>query len=268
MTRLKEKDIQKVVTRLAQYDAELISKTGYSLRSIATRAADRDLNTTLVAQPKIAVIPITSGQGIIGGFSETVAGILEYLGFSTFITKNYDIAGITEAVQGGAEVLFAADDNKFVAINLKTGAIADNSKATGKGYVTALDRMCNGLGEKHVLIIGAGAVGRGASGLIAKLGGLVSIYDISITASQVLVDELRRQGYPAKVETDLDYALSKHRVIVDASPAGNIIRPEYITEHTIIAAPGIPLGVPEEHRGRILHDPLQIGVATMCFEVI
>lgn len=272
MTRLKEDDVNKIITGLTKYDVELIKKTGCSLKAIATRAANRDLNAISVAPPKIAVIPITGGQGIIGGFTEAVAGILDYLGFDTFITNSNDIAGVAEAVLGGAEVLFAADDNKFIAFNLRTGAIADNSEATGKGYVTALDHMCYGLTEKHVLLIGAGAVGRGAAGLIVELGGLVSIYDINLTASQTLVDELRKQGYPAKLETDLDYALSKHRVIVDASPAENVIRPMYITERTIIAAPGIPIGVPEEHReqhfDRILHDPLQIGVATMCFAVI
>ncbi|SCM78609.1 Pyrrolysine biosynthesis protein PylD [uncultured Sporomusa sp.] len=272
MTRLKEDDVNKLAARLTKYDVELISKTGCNLKAIAARAANRDLSTISVAQAKIAVIPITGGQGIIGGFTEAVAGILDYLGFDTFITASYDIAGIAEAILHGAEILFAADDDKFIAFNLRTGAIADNSEATGRGYVTALNQMCCGLTEKHVLVIGAGAVGRSAAGLIVKLGGLVSVYDIDVTASRALVDELRRQGYPAKLETDLDYALSKHLVIVDASPAENVIRPAYITERTIIAAPGVPLGVPAEqcgkHFAQILHDPLQIGVATMCFLVI
>lgn len=272
MTRLKEDDISKVVAGLTQYDVELTSKTGCSLKAIAARAAQRDLDSISASRLKIAVIPVTGGQGIIGGFTAAVAGILDYLGFDTFITKSSDIAGIAEAVHGGAEVLFAADDHKFIAFNLRTGAIADNGAATGQGYIAALHQMCSGLTEKPVLVIGAGTVGRGAAGLAAKLGGLVSVYDINATASQALVDELRKQGYPAKVETDLDYALSKHQVIVDASPAENVIRSLYITERTIIAEPGIPIGIPEEVRGkhfaRILHDPLQIGVATMCFSVI
>lgn len=272
MTRLKEDDVSQLAARLAKYDAELISKTGCSLKAIAARAANRDLDTVAALQTKIAVVPITCGQGIIGGFSEAVAGILDYLGFDTFITNSYDIAGIAEAIINGAEILFAADDNKFIAYNLRTGAIADNSEATGQGYATALNEMCGGLTGKQVLVIGAGAVGKGAAGLIVKLGGLVSVYDIHTTASRVLADALRRQGYPVKVETDLDDAVSKHLIIVDASPAENVIRPSYITARTIIAAPGVPLGVPaeqrEKHFAQILHDPLQIGVAAMCFSVI
>ncbi len=272
MTRLKEDDISKVVAGLTQYDVELISKTGCSLKAIAARAAQRDLDSSSAPGLKIAVIPVTSGQGIIGGFTTAVAGILDYLGFDAFITQNSDVAGIAEAIHGGAEVLFAADDHKFIAFNLKTGMIVDNGAATGRGYITALNQMCCGLTEKPVLVIGAGPVGRGAAGLIAKLGGLVSVYDIDVTASRALVDELRKQGQPAKVETDLDYALSRHQVIVDASPAEDVIPPRHITERTIIAAPGVPLGVPPEqrrkHSARILHDPLQIGVATMCFLVI
>ncbi|MGL5512832.1 MAG: 3-methylornithyl-N6-L-lysine dehydrogenase PylD, partial [Sporomusa sp.] len=176
MTRLKEDDVNQLAARLTKYDVELISKTGCNLKAIAARAANRDLNTISAVRPKIAVIPITCGQGIIGGFAEAVAGILDYLGFDTFITKSADIAGIAEAVANGAEILFAADDNKFIAFNLRTGALADNSEATGQGYITALNEMCGGLMEKQVLVIGAGAVGRGAAGLIVKLGGLVSVY--------------------------------------------------------------------------------------------
>ncbi|TWH45122.1 3-methylornithyl-N6-L-lysine dehydrogenase PylD [Sporomusa sp. KB1] len=272
MTRLKEDDISKISTMLTNYDSELIRKTGCSLREIAASAANRNAKTIFSPRPKVAVIPMTCGEGIIPGFAESVASILNYLSFTAFTTANCDVAGIYEAMSKGANILFTADDNQFVAINLCNGAMVSNSEATGKGYIAGLARMCDGLANKHVLLIGAGAVGKGAAWSLARLGALVSIYDISLPTSQRLVNDLVREGYPAKVETDLECALTKHCIILDASPAKDIIHSRYITGDTVIAAPGIPLGITEVSRrqlsGRVLHDPLQIGVATMIFEVL
>jgi pyrrolysine biosynthesis protein PylD len=74
------------------------------------------------------------------------------------------------------------------------------------------------------------------------------------------------------VERDLEEALRRHSIFFDASPAADIIRSEHIQPQTLIAAPGIPLGCTTEAYGlvkdRLIHDPLQIGVATMLAEVV
>ena len=66
---------------------------------------------------------------------------------------------------------------------------------------------------------------------------------------------------------DLDPALLQHELIVDASPASNFILAQHIKPHTIVSAPGMPLGLDRSALAaigdRLLHDPLQIGVATM-----
>ena len=65
----------------------------------------------------------------------------------------------------------------------------------------------------------------------------------------------------------LERALQHYAFVFDATPAGGFIEARHIRPDTVIAAPGIPLGVSPEAVARIeerlIHDPLQIGVTTM-----
>jgi pyrrolysine biosynthesis protein PylD len=55
--------------------------------------------------------------------------------------------------------------------------------------------------------------------------------------------------------------------LFDASPAGDIISEDLIRSDTVVAACGLPIGLTNGARiqieGRLIHDPLQIGTATM-----
>lgn len=272
MTRLKQDDVITIAATLEIYNSELVNMTGCSLREIAVHAVGKGVSEVDVQKPKVAVIPMTCGQGIIEGFVESVASIIRYLGFKAVITKSTDAGGVAEAVQIGSEILFMADDDRFVAVNLRTGKVSDNGDATGKGYVAGLVHMCNGLEGKKVLVIGAGPVGTSAALALIRFGAEVSIYDIDLSASQRLAGELLKQGYAATIETDLDVALGRHYIMVDACPAEEFITLRHISKDTMIAAPGIPLGVQADGvaqiSNRLLHDPLQIGVATMMFDVL
>lgn len=215
---------------------------------------------------------MTCGQGIIGGFSESVVSIVKHLGFEAWMTDFPDAGGVAEAVQNGANVLFMADDQRFVAINLRTGVIADNGVATGKGYAAGLERMNDGLEENEVLILGAGPVGTSAAFSLARFKAKIFVYDPNLSASRTLVENLKKLGYKVTIETNLEQALKHYHLIVDACPADNVILRHHLREDTKIAAPGIPLGVEsaiiEQISPRLLHDPLQIGVAVMMFEVL
>lgn len=272
MTRLKQDDVVKIATTLEEYNAELVRMTGCSLREIATHAVGKGVSEDNVPKPKVSVVPMTCGQGIIEGFVESVASIISYLGFNAVITKSRDAGGVAEAMQNGSEILFMADDDCFVAVNVKTGKVSDNGEATGKGYVAGLVHMCHGVVGKKVLVIGGGPVGIGAALALKRFGAEVSIYDIDLLASQRLLEVLTKQGYTGNIETDLDAALGSHSILVDACPAGEFITMRYLSEATMIAAPGIPLGVQAaglaQISKRLLHDPLQIGVATMIFDVL
>lgn len=272
MTRLKQDNVKQISTTLVSYDAGLVKKTGNSLKEIAAKAAGWDIGKIFDQHPQAAVIPLTCGQGVIEGFAESVASIINYLGFKARVTASQDAGGVAEAVQSGAEILFMADDERFVAVNVKTGQVSDNGDATGRGYVAGLERMCAGLEGKKVLLIGAGPVGNSAAFALARLGAAVSVYDLNLSSSQRLAKNLENRGYTVTIETELEDALRRHRIFVDACPAEDVLTLRHITEDMTIAAPGIPLGVQaagvEQLSERLLHDPLQIGVATMIFDVL
>jgi pyrrolysine biosynthesis protein PylD len=270
MTRLTGENIRDIGTTLKQYDESLIRKTGRPLKQIAIQAAgisEKVFEDALVLNVA-AVIPITCGQGMIQGFAESVRAILHHLGARTVRPRGADIAGIAEAVEKGATVVFCSDDDRFVAINLPLLRVVDNTEATAKGYVTALELMAGGLSGRQVLVIGgAGQLGWKAVDLLETKGAEVAAFDLN----QSKLKELTK-GRKTKVERDLEEALRRYSILFDASPASNIIRLEHIQPETLIAAPGIPLGCTTEAyvlaKDRLIHDPLQIGVATMLAEAM
>jgi hypothetical protein len=91
----------------------------------------------------VAAIPITSGQGRIGGFTETVGEILAHIGASLIQTSAVDVEGMAEAIDGGAEIIFLADDRRFIAVNLPLKRVVDNGEATARGYGTALELLAD-----------------------------------------------------------------------------------------------------------------------------
>lgn len=273
MTRLKENDVNPIAPNLAAYNDKLVRMTGCSLGEIAARASGKQFDHLDKQNQFVAVIPMTCGQGIIEGFTESVASIITYLGFKAVITKSSDAGGVAEAVKKGADILFMADDDRFVAINIRKGIVSDNGEATGKGYVAGLECMCQGLKGKNVLLLGAGQVGSSAALALVRQGALVTVFDINITASQELSSAIEKLGYCVQVETDLEGALARHQIFFDACPGESVIHQRHISKDTMIAAPGIPLGVQgigveKLLTDRLLHDPLQIGVATMLWDVL
>ena len=205
---------------------------------------------------------------MIEGFAESVRAILHHLGAQIVRPQGADIAGIAEAVEKGATVVLCSDDDRFVAINLPLLRVIDNTEATTKGYVTALELMAGGLSGRQVLVIGAaGQLGWKAVDLLETKGAEVAAFDLNQSKLKELTKERK-----TKVERDLGEALRRHSIFFDASPASDIIRSEHIQTQTLIAAPGIPLGCTMEACGlvkdRLIHDPLQIGVATMLAQAL
>ena len=72
------------------------------------------------------------------------------------------------------------------------------------------------------------------------------------------------------VERNLEEALGRYTLFFDASTSANIIQAKHIKPETLIAAPGMPLGLTEEARSlvkeRLIQDVLEIGVATMFIQ--
>jgi len=264
MTRLTSESLIHMAEELDEHNIELLRKTGYTLREIACQAADvpeADVRAASISTP-VAVIPITSGEGVIGYFAQAVQSIVNYIGFTSFVTHEHDVAGLAEGIERGAKIIFLADDDCFVAINLPRGLVADNAEATARGYVTALKCLAGELRNRKVLVIGAGLVGSKAVRSLKKLGAKVAVFDIDQAKTEVLVRE-----YGVIREENLAEALQRHIILLDASPAAEIIQAWHIKSDTVVAACGIPLGLSSEAyslvKDRLVHDPLQIGVATM-----
>ncbi len=270
MTRLTTADIRTVADDLADYDADLVAGTGHSLKGIACSAAgiseaqfDKTIGNLL-----IAAIPVTSGKGLIGKFCDAVKSICSHLGANTFVTRATDVAGLADAFERKADVVLLSDDDRFIALRAQSCRVIDNADATGNGYAAGLKLMTGGLKNRDVLVIGCGPVGYGAAESLIRMGARVSLYDIELSKSQKLAAKIKSAfDSDILIENDLEAALSGHRRIIEATPAANIIQARHITSDTYIGAPGVPLGLSDKARlkisTRLLHDPLQIGVATM-----
>ena len=275
MTRLQSDDILNIPSQLEAYDEELLAKTGHNLRQIACRAVElkEEDGLAVISRLRVGVVPIRWGQGVIEGFCEATAGILRHLGFDTFVAGQAEISGLAEAYETNADVIFLSDDNDFVALNTSTRQYVHNAEATGKGFVAGLDLMAGGLGDQKVLVLGCGSVGRSATSALLSYGAKPSVYDINSEYSRELMGSISGPDSDRiTIERDCDAALAGHTLIVDATNAAGIIHAKNISPQTFIAAPGMPLGLSrdalEKVSDRLLHDPLQIGVATMGMAIV
>jgi pyrrolysine biosynthesis protein PylD len=275
MTRLKPDDVLNIPYQLEAYDEELRAKTGHNLRQIACYALDlkqEDIREVMGGL-LIGVVPIGWGQGVIEGFCEATAAILRHLGFKTLVTGHSDISGLAQAYEAKADVLFLSDDDNFVALNSRTLQTVHNADATGRGFAAGLDLMIGGLAAREVLVLGCGAVGRKAATTLLGYGATVSIYDINSRYCMEFKNSIYGpDSNRLTIKSDFHQALAGHSVIVDATNTAGIIRAKDITSQTIVAAPGMPLGLSRQAldgiSDRLLHDPLQIGVATMGMAVV
>lgn len=270
MTRLQHQDIAELGASLTAYDRKLHAATGFGLADIATHAlaikpagSNRLLRDTVAA-----VIPISYGEGLIPGFSEAVQSILAFLGCTAFVTQQGNVMGLGEAIERRATLLFLSDDDDFITMNLSTGSTCHNSEATGRGYGAALDLMAGGVAKRDVLVVGAGPVGQAAARYLDGRGGRVTVYDHDHDRARSLVKTIP----DGRHAPDLDAALQNCSLIVEATPSASVLTRKDLTSRTMIAAPGVPLGVDMEGQAflgrRLIHDALEIGVATMLYTVL
>ena len=271
MTRLTPERVKNIPTNLVNYEQELMNKTEYSLLGIAKNALSIKYDvTSVLSKTTAAIIPITAGEGTILGFTEAVFAILIHIGINAYITKKTDVGGFAEAISEQADVLFAADDNLFIAFNLQTRYASDNSVCTGKAYVAALDLTVKGIKGKTVFVLGYGPVGQAATIELLDRHANVVLYDIDKTKMGYAKREFKdRIHIVHSINEGLKYA----KLIVDATPVPDIISEDMITEDTFVAAPGIPLGLTDKALKKItqthlIHDMLELGVATMALDVL
>ena len=243
-------------------DTRLMQAAGKTVKGIALEAAGLPEDTDLSGF-KVAVVPITSGLGIISGFSASVDAIVKRLGMDSHVTQGTDVNGFTEAVREGADIIMMADDNMFIAYNVREMRETDNSWGTAKGYAVALKNAAGGLEGKKVLVIGAGMVGSWAVRFLKDMGADVYVTDIIYEKAERLLEDLRQYG--AKPLRDVNEAISENTLLLNAAPF--IIPGEIIAEGSIFSSPGVPHYYDQVGRSRakaIIHDPLEIGAAVMA----
>lgn len=276
MTRLVADDIDGLGASLPEYDAYLRRLTGAGLAAIAAHAqmeghaaCEYEYSMRKIV---VGVVPMEYGEGVIPGFAEAVRDIAAFLGAEAFVTGQANIRGMAEAVAGGATMLLLSDDDDFMALHLKENRISHNSEATGRGFAAALDLMAGGVRGREVLVVGAGPVGRAAVRCLQKLGGLVCIHDQSVEAARRLAETTAG----VRIAANLATAMAHCDLVIEATPAAGVIRQAWLRPEHRIAAPGVPLGI-ETGDGEalttlayryILHDRLELGVATMLFSAV
>jgi 3-methylornithyl-N6-L-lysine dehydrogenase len=263
VTRLTAEDVRGLSARLRSFEEDLRTASGLGIRGVALSAvADPPLCVPL-SGARIAAVPISSGEGFIPGFSACVVVILRHLGCDAWVTAQPDVRGIQEAADGGAEVMFLADDRRFVALNLRSGRCVDDDPATADGYATALEAAAGGLRSRRVLLLGLGPVGRAAARRLVSRGAVVDVVEPDAARLRAALDS----GLNIRAVT-LHDGLARCDLVFDATPAADLIDVGDVIAGTIAAVPGMPSAFTSAARTalgpRHIHEPLAIGVAVMA----
>ncbi|MFA6710300.1 MAG: 3-methylornithyl-N6-L-lysine dehydrogenase PylD [Candidatus Methanomethylophilaceae archaeon] len=259
MTRLTTDMIQDTVN-VSQLDYKLVHSIGMDTLGLAKKAAGTSATDTNPRKYSAAVVPMTCGLGTISGFSESVDATLKNLGMRSSITSGTDVVGMTEAIESDADIVFMADDEQFIALNVRMHKYVDNTESTARGYVAALEAANGSLQDKTVLVIGCGRVGSIAIGLLSDLCARVCAVDICYEKAM----QLREVHCGLQIYSDTETAVRENRLIVNCSPAP--IPGEWIMEGSVISSPGVPYSFDREgeRKAKIIHDPLSIGVSVMA----
>ncbi len=268
MTRLITEWLTPIENGMNEWDEKLLRLTGYGLGDLAARAAGAEKN--IAAGRRAAVVSITSGEGVIGSFAESIAAILQTIGMEVLVTEQTDVSGIYEAVCEDVDVVFMADDDRYIALNLRNGRVGENDFCTAMGYLQLLEdynlkETGGALKGQPVLLMGYGRVGRIMHMLLMEKGAFVTVYDKD-PAKQ---EELESFGIPQIKSPE---EISAYRLIVDLTNEGDWLDPAWLAEDLIMAAPGVPLSLKAEaapaFADRVVHDDLEIGTAVMAMEAL
>jgi pyrrolysine biosynthesis protein PylD len=263
VTRLTTEDVSILTDRLEEFDAGLRDITGLGLREVAINTVSHPPVCVPLHGARMAAVPVTSGEGVIGGFADCVVAILTHLGCEAWVTAQPDVRGIQEALAGAAEVVFLADDYRFVALSTRQARCVDDDPATADGYVTVLEAAAGSLLSRHVLLLGLGPVGRAAARRLVSRGALVEVTEPDQERLRAALDI----GLKVRPVT-LEQGLERCDLIFDATPVAGLIDVADVSAATIAAVPGLPSAFTPAAQAvlgaRHIHEPLAIGVAVMA----
>jgi len=259
MALLTSEDLKNINRQLEEADSAVRRVTGLDIKEVC-----KALYGTSPGCEKVGIVPVTSGNGIIGNFSASLHAITQYFGFESFVTDMPDVSGYYEAVQKGAEIILMADDHTFLAHNLKNGKIANNQPCTGIIYAEIASRHLKA-DSKDVLVIGLGKMGFPGAAHFANKGFNVYGYD----ADKEL---LEKAAYNLGIIPFTPSSPRKFSMIFEATPCANIIPEAVLSENCMISTPGIPCAISDELRKKydveIVMEPFEIGTVSMLYSVL
>lgn len=262
MALLTPEDLENINRQLREADSAVRRVTGLDIKGIC-----KDFYGTTPCCEKVGIVPVTSGNGIIGSFSESLHAITEYFGFDSFVTDMPDVSGYYEAVRNGAQIVLMADDNTFLAHNLKNGRIANNQPCTGIIYAEIASRYLKA-DSKDVLAVGLGKVGFPGAAHFVHKGFRVYGYD----ADRALLEKTVSNLGIIPFDPDNSDNSKKFSIIFEATPCANTIPESVISENCVISTPGIPCAISKELQKKygveLIMEPLGVGTASMLYSVL
>ncbi|MBK5253943.1 MAG: 3-methylornithyl-N6-L-lysine dehydrogenase PylD [Peptostreptococcaceae bacterium] len=265
MTRLVAKWIDNMEAQMELYNRELKRKTGLDLTELMKASCNlksEDISNAQI-KLKVSVVPITQGMGLISKFSESVAAIIRTAGFNVSVTENTDVNGMHEAISSGADILFMADDDRYLALNIKTGAIGDNNYCTSLGFIEVMFQMAKKNGrviEKNdILMLGYGILGKEAYSILKGKGYKPKVYDKHLQVNK-------------EIEVIVKENIKNYSYILDFTNEGDWINTDMLKDDVLYASPGIPVSLNEEaiahNKENSVFDLLEIGTVIMLASVI
>ena len=262
MTRLITEWIDDIKDNAKVKEAVLKAKTGLDYMALAAKASGWSVTDMERAaqQIRIGVVPVTSGQGIISSFSEAVAAVTSAMGFRSFVTECFDVSGLFEAYKREADIVFMADDDRYISFNLNKKKMTDNNFATAAGYLTALEEAQGSLVGKEVLLLGFGVLGQEFLKRLLKRG-------IRVAGHEIDTNRLKTMGWSGVSILEKPEDMLRFKIVIDATNQGGWIHRGMLHPDAWIASPGIPRSLDDEtyfdYEKRVIHDYLEIGTAAM-----
>ena len=273
MTRLKTEWIDHMPEGMEEYNSSLKMKTGFDLAGLVmdTFGIPEEKYKRLAGSILVAAVPVTQGEGIIGSFSDSVAAIVRSMGFRTCVSEDTDVEGIYSSILMDADVIFMADDTRYLAFSRDNGSFGENNYATALGYIMVLRAMMKKAGtdisKEKILVAGNGLVGEEAVQILLNHGIDFDLYDKDPEAREAF-----RDLDTGKYVLDSPEEIRNYRYILDFTNEGGWLGEELLGEDVIYASPGIPLSLTEKAAERLqntaVYDNLEIGTAMMLGEIL
>ncbi len=273
MTRLKTEWIDYMLDGMNDYNNSLKMKTGFDLAGLTmdTFGIPKERYDRLADSLLVAAVPVTQGEGIISSFSESVAAIIKSMGFRTYVSEDTDVEGIYGSILMDADIIYMADDTRYLAFSRDNGSFGENNYATALGFIMVMRAMMKKAGtdiaNEKLLVIGNGTVGEEAVQILLNHDVDFDLYDKDPEATESF-KALETGKYVLTGPEEI----RNYKYILDYTNEGGWLKDEYLAEDVIYASPGIPLSLDEKAAERLqntaVYDNLEIGTAMMLGEIL